>query len=70
VTLSITDSDALQPGGFMTLTAAPKAGGGSSVHGVWEQSSKNLTGLAGVTMMRLIGPRFLSSYYKKVYDGL
>jgi hypothetical protein len=29
----------------------------------------NLTGLAGVTMMRLIGPRFLSSYCKKVYDG-
>jgi hypothetical protein len=40
------------------------------VHGVWEQTSKNLTGLVGVTMMRLIGPRFLSSYYKKVYDGL
>jgi hypothetical protein len=70
VTLSITDSAALQPGGFMTLTAAPKPGGGSSVHGVWDQSSKNLTGLVAVTMMRLIGPRFLSSYYKKVYDGL
>ncbi len=27
VTLSITDSDALQPGGFMTLTATPKADG-------------------------------------------
>jgi hypothetical protein len=25
---------------------------------------------AGVTAMRFIGPRFLSSYYKKVYDGL
>jgi hypothetical protein len=70
VTLSITDSDALQSGGFMTLTATPKATGGSAVHGVWEQSSKNLTGIAAVTMMRLIGPRFLSSYYKKVYDGL
>jgi hypothetical protein len=70
VTLSFTESDALQPGGFMTLAATPKAGGGSSVHGVWEQSSKNLSGLAAVTMMRFIGPRFLSSYYKKVYDGL
>ena len=70
MTLSITDSDALQPGGFMTLTATPKAAGGSSVHGVWQQSSKNLTGLLAVTMMRFIGPRFLSSYYKKVYDGL
>jgi hypothetical protein len=71
VTLTITESDALQAGGFMTLTATPPtAEGGSSVHGVWEQTSKNLTGLVGVTMMRLIGPRFLSSYYKKVYDGL
>jgi hypothetical protein len=70
VTLTITESDAMQAGGFMTLTATPTAEGGSSVHGVWEQTSKNLTGLVGVTMMRLIGPRFLSSYYKKVYDRL
>jgi hypothetical protein len=70
VTLTITESDAMQAGGFMTLTATPTAEGGSSVHGVWEQTSKDLTGLVGVTMMRLIGPRFLSSYYKKVYDGL
>ncbi len=70
MTLTITESDALQAGGFMTLTATPTAEGGSSVHGVWEQRSKNLTGLVGVTMMRFIGPRFLSSYYEKVYDGL
>jgi hypothetical protein len=70
VTLTITESDAMQAGGFMTLTATPTTGGGSSVHAVWEQTSKNLTGLLAVTMMRFIGPRFLSSYYKKVYDGL
>ena len=70
VTLTITESDAMQTGGFMTLTATPTAEGGSFVHGVWEQTSKNLTGLLGVTMMRLIGPLFLSSYYKKVYDAL
>jgi len=40
------------------------------VHGVWEQRSKKLNGLLAVTMMRFIGPKFLSSYYKKVYDGL
>ena len=40
------------------------------MHGEWEQTSKNLSGLIGVTTMRFIGPRFLSSYYKKVYDGL
>ena len=32
--------------------------------------TKNLIALVGVTMMRFIGPRVLSSYYKKVYDGL
>jgi hypothetical protein len=40
------------------------------VHGVWEQTSKNVIALAGVTLMRFVGPRFLSTYYKKVSDGL
>jgi hypothetical protein len=31
VTLTVTDSDALQPGGYMTLTASPRDGG-SAVH--------------------------------------
>jgi hypothetical protein len=70
VTLTITESDALQPGGYMTLSATPRVEGGSAVHGEWDQTSKNLTALIGVTAMRFIGPRFLSSYYKKVYDGL
>lgn len=70
VTLTVTDSDALRPGGYMRLTATPRAEGGSAVHGEWEQTSKNLTAHIGVTMMRFIGPRFLSSYYKRVYDVL
>jgi hypothetical protein len=70
VTLTVVDSDGLAPGGFMRLTATPTPQGGSTVHAEWEQTSKNLTGLIGVTAMRFIGPRFLSSYYKKVYDGL
>jgi hypothetical protein len=70
VTLTVTNSDALKPGSFMTLTATPRAEGGSAVHGEWEQTSKNLTALIGVALMRVIGPRFLSSYYKKVYDAL
>jgi hypothetical protein len=70
VTLTVTDSDALAPGGYMTLTASPRPEGGSVVRGQWDQTSKNLRGLLAVTMMRFIGPRFLSSYYKKVYDGL
>jgi hypothetical protein len=69
VTLTIKDSDALKSGGFMTLTATPRAEGGSAVHAVWDQTSKTAKGLVAVTAMRLIGPRFLSSYYRKVYDG-
>jgi hypothetical protein len=69
VTLTVVESDALATGSFMTLTATP-TDGGSSVHGVWEQTSKNVIAAAGVTLMRFVGPRFLSTYYKKVYDGL
>ena len=32
VTLTIVQAEALQPGGFMTLTASPRAEGGSIVH--------------------------------------
>jgi hypothetical protein len=70
VTLTVVESDAMEAGSFMSLTATPRVGGGSSVHGEWQQTSKNLIGLLGVVTMRFIGPRFLSSYYKKVYDGL
>ncbi|AGP66408.1 hypothetical protein OEM_48730 [Mycobacterium intracellulare subsp. yongonense 05-1390] len=70
VTLTVVESDAQAPGSFMTLEATPRPAGGSSVHGVWEQTSANLTGLIAVAMMRFAGPRLLSSYYKKVYDGL
>lgn len=70
VTLTVVDADALEAGGFMNLSATSSPGGGSAVHGIWEQTSKNLAGLIAVATMRFIGPRFLSSYYKKVYDGL
>lgn len=69
VTLTVVEAEALNPGGFMSLRATPRAGGGSAVHAVWDQSSKNFTGLVAVTVMRFIGPRSLKSYYKKVYDN-
>ena len=70
VTLTVVDGKAMAPGGFMSLEATPTAEGGSAVHCVWDQTSKNLTGLIGVTTMRFVGPRVLSSYYKRVYDNL
>jgi hypothetical protein len=63
------EADALRPGGFMSLTATPRSEGGSAVHAVWDQSSRNLRGLVAVATMRLIGRRFLSSYYRRVYDN-
>jgi len=70
VTLTVVEGDAMEAGSYMSLTATPRAEGGSSVRGVWDQTSKNLIGLIGVSAMRFIGPKFMSSYYKKVYDGL
>jgi hypothetical protein len=69
VTLTVVEAEAFNPGGFMTVTATARAEGGSAVHAVWDQTSKNLTGLVAVAVMRFIGPRFLKSYYKKVYDN-
>ena len=50
-------------------TSAPRPAA-SFVRGLWDQTALNLTGLIGVATMRFIGPQFMSSYYKKVYDGL
>jgi hypothetical protein len=70
VLLTVIDSDALAPGCFMSLEARRGASGGSDVHGVWEQSSKNAIGLVGLLAMRMNGRRFLARYYKSVYDRL
>lgn len=69
VILTIVDSDDLEPGGFMSLTASPRDGG-SSVHCAWQQTSKSVRGLLAVTLMRFVGRRSLASYYKRVYDNL
>jgi hypothetical protein len=60
VALTIVESDALEEGGFMSHSAVPRDRD-SAVHGVWQQTSKSVRGLLAVSMMRVIGPRFLSS---------
>jgi hypothetical protein len=70
VKLTVVASDALAPGGYMTMTPTQTDRGGSSVHAVWEQTSTSVRGLLGVAMMRVIGRRFLATYYKKAYDGM
>ena len=70
VTLTVIESEALAPGSYMTMTATPRPEGGSAVHAVWDQTSKNVSALVGVATMRIIGPRFLANYFKRVYYGL
>ena len=45
VTLTVVEADALAPGGFMTLTATPRATVAAPCTAVWDQTSKNLQGL-------------------------
>jgi hypothetical protein len=70
VTMNVVESDALVPGSLMTMTAVPATDGGSDVHVVWDNASRNASALLGVVVMRFFGPRLLSSYFKKVFDGL
>jgi hypothetical protein len=52
------------------MTATPNTAGGTSVHVVWDHTSRNLTAWLAIAMMRVIGPRYLAYYFKKVYDRL
>ncbi|HET9779703.1 MAG TPA: hypothetical protein VFP81_10510 [Propionibacteriaceae bacterium] len=40
------------------------------MHAVWDHTLRHLSALLGLAMMRVIGPRYLASYFKKVYDRL
>ena len=55
VTLTVTESDALQPGGYMTLSATPRVEGGSAVHGDRDAVHRSAA---------------LVVVLQKVYDGL
>ena len=68
--LEVEDAEVGDDPADLVVAGRHGAEGGSAVYGEWEQTSKNPRALIGVTTMRFIGPRFLSSYYKRVYDGL
>src|SRR3954451_12190400 len=44
VTLTVTESDAMTPGGYMTLTAGPRVEGGGGVHGGGGERAQRLRG--------------------------
>jgi hypothetical protein len=70
VTWTVTDSSDLGPGSFVTVTVDASPDGGSDVHGVWQRTATTLKARAIVTLMGVVGGRVLSSYFRKVYDGL
>lgn len=69
VTWTVTESEMLAPGSYVSLQATPGADGGSDVHGVWDRTAAK--GAANVVMviMRLAGKSILTRYLKKVFDG-
>jgi len=70
VTWTVTESEALAPGSYVSLATKPAAGGGSDVHVVWDRTGTNRTGNIAALMMRYLGRRILTSYLTKVFDGL
>lgn len=70
VTWTVVESSDLAPGSYVSITARPSPTGGSDVHGIWERSSETLKGRIIIVMMRVIGPKVLRDYLRKVYDGL
>ncbi|WP_336084823.1 hypothetical protein [Nocardia sp. SSK8] len=70
VHMTVTDSPYLVTGSLHTVTATAEPGGGSLVHGVWDNTAKNGSAMFGLLMMRIIGRRFFTTYYRRVFDGL
>ena len=70
VTWTVTESEMLAPGSYVSITATPAPGGGSTVHGVWDRTAAK--GAANVVMviMRVAGRGIMSRYLTKVFDGV
>ncbi|MEV0433710.1 hypothetical protein [Nocardia sp. NPDC050413] len=70
VSMTVTDSPYLETGSYHSVTAIAAPGGGSDVHGVWTNTAKNNSAKVGLLMMRVIGRRFFTRYYQRVFDQL
>ncbi len=70
VAMTVTESAYAAKGGMHLVRAAARAGGGSDVHGIWEMTAKNFSANFGVVVMRVVGARFFSVYYRRVFDGV
>jgi hypothetical protein len=70
VTWTVTESEALAPGSYVSLEAKPGADGGSDVHGVWDRTAVNGTANIAAFVMRFAGRKILTGYLRKVFDGV
>lgn len=70
VTMTVTGSDDLGVGSYHTVIARPAADGGSSVHGIWDNTAISNSARFGLLVMRVMGRRFFTMYYRKVFDQL
>lgn len=62
------ESNFCRPGSGVELTIAPGSDGGSRVQATWHRSSRGVTGLVIVPLIRLIGPRTFPRDWAKVLD--
>ncbi|WP_280303428.1 hypothetical protein [Nocardia neocaledoniensis] len=70
VRMTVTESPYLAAGSFHVVTATAAPDGGSDVHGIWDNTARNLAARVSLLLMRVMGRRFFTVYYRKVFDGL
>lgn len=70
IRMHVVDSAHLAPGSLHELTIRPADDGGSDIHGLWDNTAIHPSARLGVGMMRLMGPKFFTTYYRRVFDGL
>jgi hypothetical protein len=70
VTWTVTESEYLAPGSYVSIEAKASAGGGSDIHGEWDRTGKNRPGNMAAFIMRFAGRKIMSRYLRKVFDGL
>ncbi|WP_280471688.1 SRPBCC family protein [Nocardia cyriacigeorgica] len=70
VTMTVTGGDDLAIGSYHTVIVRPAADGGSTVHGIWDNTAISNSARFGVLVMRLMGRRFFTTYYRRVFDQL
>ena len=65
----VLESNFCIPGSYVQCTFAPGTDGGSHVEVEWNRKGSNFGGHLMVAMMKVMGPRIIRGYIRKVLDG-